>query len=551
MVSTQNAARLLAQAAQLRASGNLAASLAPLESACRLLPASADLQHDLALTLIHLGRFEEALRHLDAALALAPGHAPALLNRGKLRERLGLPEFWRDYAAAARAAPREPEPAARLASSLEQGGRRAEAMEAYRQAASLCGPGSFEHHHFTARAAMIADDLAAAETALRAALAITPTHAGARGTLARVLHAQGDFAGGNAQLEQALRDQPEAIALYLPLVQAQRLTAQAAPMIARMQEAARLPATPHARMQLHHALAKAFDDLGEYAAAAEHLRKAGSLRAAHFPIDRAAIRARTDLVLAMRAHAPETPARQSAAPQPILVLGLPRTGTTLTERSLARHAAIAGAGELGFWDSTAPAALAAPPATWPARLPALGAAYATQLAAAIPPGSAKRLVVDKNPFNYRWAALIAAACPGARIVHCTRHLADTALSIMLAALRPDPFFGTAPDDLLFCMQEYLRATAGLPGILESARYHVLRYEDFVTTPETEIPALLRFCGVAPDPACLTPEADQRPILTASQFQARQKITAASVGRARHYEELHAPFAALEKTRPHH
>ncbi len=535
---------LLIKADGLRRAGLLAESLVTLQQAVLLLPQTAELHHDLALTQLMLGQVEAALPSLSRALALNPRHGPANLNMGKALERLGRKGFAAHYRAAVDAMAGSAEAHARLASSLEQVGQRGEALRLYRQAALLSAQGDFDGLIYAARAAFITEDLDAAEQALRAALVLKPQHASARGMLARVQNARGAFSEAEAALEAALVDRPDDVSLYYNLVKTRRIVAADAPLIARMRAAREVPAPALARLNLHHALAKALDDTRDYAGAAEAMRTASAIRAEHYPMDRARLRAETDQTIALfsAAFLARAGHSRSASSVPILVLGLPRSGTTLTERILARHSRVAGAGELGFWSTMGAGLVAGMRADAGANLTQTAAGYLAQLRAA---GGDAPHVVDKNPFNYRWALLAHLVFPQARIIHCRRHPGDTALSIMMAALRPQPLFGTSRDDLLFCMDEYRRLMAHARENLPADRFYELDYEKLVAAPETEIAALLAFCGLDFEPACLHPEQDARAVMTASVWQVRQKINDASAGRWRNYMELLTPFIAAE------
>ncbi|MGH8428650.1 MAG: sulfotransferase, partial [Gammaproteobacteria bacterium] len=186
------------------------------------------------------------------------------------------------------------------------------------------------------------------------------------------------------------------------------------------------------RAALYFAIAKINDDLGCYAEAFAAAERANALRARSAQFDRAAW---SDYERALReTFTPEFFSKQDpdSLEQPVFVVGMPRSGTTLVERRLARHPALMGAGELELIEMLGrelAAGVAYPRGlagitregrAWVARQ------WRTRLPTAFPP---EARIVDKNPLNFLHLGFIATVFPRARIVHCRRDPLDTALSI--------------------------------------------------------------------------------------------------------------------------
>jgi tetratricopeptide (TPR) repeat protein len=534
--------RLLTDAAARRDAGRLEDAAALLQQAASLAPNNAAIQHDLGQVKLSLRQREAALAHFDRAIALDPLLGLAHFRRGVTLELLGRPGFVAAYQRAIETAPDLAQAYGSLASAQEQAGQRGVALQLYRQAAGRSPAGSTSRHLYTARAALIEEDLDTAERALRAVLAQEPTLGNARGTLANLLSARGRFDEAAAELETALRDNPRDVSIYYNIVQLRRLTAADAPLIDRIRAARDMPVPIPARIRVHIALAKALDDTGAHDEAIDALDQASALRAGWQPLDRAAVTALTNRTIALF-----TPARlaqgapgRNPSDRPILVLGMPRSGTTLTEQILSSHPDIAGAGEVKYWDGLGHQMLDRFEAG-DDNVADLAAAYLAKLQDV---SAGSRHVVDKNPFNFRWALLIHLAFPRARIIHCQRHPADNALSIMMAALWPHRLFSAARDDLLFCFQDYLRLMAHVRAVLPKDRFYELSYEDLVTEPDAQTRALIAFCGLPWNDACLTPERNARVVRTASVWQARQKVFTTSAGKWRRYGGRLQAFAAL-------
>lgn len=536
---------LLKQANALRQANDLAGTIAPLEQAGRLAPDNVHIQHDLGLTWLNLDSPASALPYLQRAVVLDPNFGHAQLRLGEALEALSLPGAEDAYRRAIAGTPDLAEAYARLAAVWHQRGHTAEAIVAYRSAAHRT-PDPRERSQYGARAALLSGDLASAETLLRQVLAINANNGPVLALLAYIQKARGDFAAAEANFTAALQAYPSEVLWYHQLVQTRKIRPDDGALIDRMRAALSTATRPLPVVRLNMALAKALDDIGEYSAAATYLQAAGDLQMRHFPIDRADLVAQVDgwIALCTPAWLAQNAHRGDPSERPIVVLGMPRSGTTLVEQILSCHPMVAGGGELQFWQKRSLEVLAMPnPGS--VELSPIAADFLAQLRSVS--ANAAR-VVDKNPFNFIACGLIHAVFPHARIVHCRRHPADTALSAMLADLTPTPSFSNAGDDLVFYYRQYLRLMAHYRSVLPPDRFMEIAYEDLVTNPPKYIQSLVAFCGLPWDPACLTPERNTHPILTASVWQARQPIFQSSVGRRQHYQGLLRPFEALADSR---
>jgi tetratricopeptide (TPR) repeat protein len=534
-------AALLRQASALRRAGNPEGMVALLEQAAQMAPDNAALLHDLGLALLNAGKPAPALPYLDRAVTLDPGLGQAHMLRGVALEATAQPGAASAYERAIASAPDLAEAYGRLASLHLRRGQRTEAASLYREAAQRAGDEP-DQRTYRARAALLEQDLDAAETSLRQALAIHANAPAALALLASVQTARGDFADAEANLTQSLRLQPAEIGLYYELVQTRKIRAGDAALIGRMRAALCREVPPRSKVRLHLALAKALDDIGDYQDAASQLETASDLQGRYFPIDRMALAAQVDRLIEVLtpdflAHADHG---RHPSEMPILVLGMPRSGTTLTEQILSSHPAVAAGGEVPFWQGVGlhflPSYRSGPVSGW-----RTAEAYLARLGSVSP---AAGRVVDKNPFNFMWAGVVHLLFPNARIVHCRRHPADTCLSALFADIT-HPQFSNAIDDLVFYYRQYRRVMEHYRGLLPADRFYELDYDRLVDDPATEIRSLIGFCGLPWDDACLAPEQNRRAVLTSSAWQARQPIYRSSSGRRRHYEALLRPFERLE------
>jgi hypothetical protein len=237
--------------------------------------------------------------------------------------------------------------------------------------------------------------------------------------------------------------------------------------------------------------------------------------------------------------------------RPIFVVGMPRSGTTLIEQVLASHPDIHGAGELTLLDEALDRVLgpgaargggaSQAPSLSADDLAALGRAYVEGVAAIAP---ASLRVVDKMPFNFRHAGLIALALPNARIIHCRRDAIDTCLSCYARKFVEGVDFAYDLGELGLYHRGYQRLMDHWRAVLPAERFIEVDYEAVVGGLETEARRMIAFCGLLWDEACLAFHQTRRDIRTASAAQARQPIYRTSLERWRPYEGHLRPLLSV-------
>ncbi|MEP6881662.1 MAG: sulfotransferase, partial [Dokdonella sp.] len=241
----------------------------------------------------------------------------------------------------------------------------------------------------------------------------------------------------------------------------------------------------------------------------------------------------------------------NASEEPVFIIGMPRSGTTLTEQILARHPQVLGIGERNLASQSFHAVSAhsrianagddegAFPADVfdrlnEATLAPIAAHYLEQLAGikrSLGKPTAIR-VVDKMPDNYNLLGWIVTLFPKARIIHCRRDLRDVALSCWLTQFGKIQWASRWPDLLhrISCYQELMQHWRDvLPG-----RFIEVDYEAMVADQETESRRLIDWLGLEWDPACLEHYASDSLVRTASITQVRQPIYSRSVARWKAY-----------------
>lgn len=299
------------------------------------------------------------------------------------------------------------------------------------------------------------------------------------------------------------------------------------------------------------ALYKELEDLGEYEEAWTALERGNAIMRAKLGYE---TQREQNLIRTLRqVCSPEFLAspngNSDAGAQPIFVIGMPRSGTTVLDRILDNHSQIESAGELGDfarsmrWAADHKTTLAVDE-TILARAPALDYAQVGQryLAQTRWRANGKRYFVDKLPMNWIQAGFIRRALPNARILHMVRDPMDVCFSNFRA------FFGVGYSysyDLHSLAAHYrdYRATVGYWHASMPGQILDVSYDDLVDDPEGMTRKVLAFCGLDYEEACVDIGSNKRPVATLSSIQVRDKIDKRG-GEWQRYERQLAPLRAL-------
>ncbi|MEM7504116.1 MAG: sulfotransferase [Pseudomonadota bacterium] len=299
-------------------------------------------------------------------------------------------------------------------------------------------------------------------------------------------------------------------------------------------------------------LGKALDKIGDYDRAFRVLTEANEARrAATGTFDRNAFDARIEkfLLLFPRTFFEQRKHWGHTSERPVFVVGLPRSGTTLTEQILGSHPQCFGAGELPTLSDLAtgtPDRLEPPRAAWPdnvaglkrAHIRAIGEDYSAQTATLAPSECTR--IVDKQPLNFWHLGLVAAALPKAKVIHCTRDIRDVGLSIYTQNFHLSQRWSTSLDDIAYYWQGYRRIMAHWEAVAD-LDMPTVAYESTVSDLETQARRLLSFLELPWNDSVMNFHNNERAVQTPSRWQVRQPLYQSSKAKWRHYETHLGPL----------
>jgi len=533
----------LIQARQSLAAGRPAEAIAPLRQAAILDPGNAAILHDLGLACLEAGRFDESIAALRRAVEINPRYTDAFFRLGIALEKAG--EARGAIAAYDRATtllPSMTEAWYRAGALVYTFGHRKEAIGCFRRAAATGAKTSFGRLG-TIRVLLAEDRDTEAEKRLRQLLALDPSNAIGLDLLGNLLAELGRFDEAWLCYERAIAAAPLMAGSYYDMVRCRRLTAADEPLRARMRAALARPGLePEHVLRVHLALGKAADDLAQYEEAMRHFDAAEEVRRRISPFDSAAFVAQVERLVSLFPAELFAGGGASTEVAPLLIIGMPRSGTTLVEQILSSHPDVAAGGELNFWNERGlewlQTASAAPTSAGLERTSSDYLALLRQI------GPAAARITDKMPFNFLWAGLIHLAFPAATIIHCRRSAIDTAISIHQTHFNRHVAFPTGGQALVAYVRAYRRVTDHWRAVLPPARFIDVDYEALTGAPEPEIRRLVAACGLGWNDACLEPQRNARMVKTPSRWQTRQPIYRSAVRRWQPYAPYLGPLAGL-------
>jgi len=497
-----------------RAGGDLSGALAEAQLLATAYPDEAVLQNFLATCYFETRQHDRAFEACKLALKARPDYPEAHLN---------------------------------ISISYRTGGKFDLALGHNRKAISLRPNYVAAHTNLGMLLDLMNRPTEALESLLRA-VEIDPNAHDAHNNLGGVYRFLGETEKAAAAFARALELDPDATEVHCNLSDLRTYQPED-PQIAQMERLLeKTGQSDKDRFPLGFALAKAYEDIADTGRAFDMLLRANAMRKSAYPFDIADVRAHFS---AIRTHFADGPLPVVLTPpksrkQPVFVVSLPRSGTTLIEQILASHPAVFGAGELGAMDDVMnrlvppdPFAMAEEDVT----TVSLTKARDSYLKRLDDLGVPETMITDKMPSNFRWVGFIVAMFQGAKIIHIDRDPMATMWSMFKRRFAGEAH-GYAYD--LDDLAEYHELFRELMDFWhERMPDNLLRvnYEALTRDQEAETRRILEFLGLDWDERCLRFHETDRAVRTASGEQVRRKMYAGSSEAWKAYAEQLEPWRA--------
>ncbi|MCB1640653.1 MAG: sulfotransferase [Xanthomonadales bacterium] len=508
--------QLLGHAFESLRQGQLQQARQATEQLLEIAESSAEVQFLASELSVAEDQPEQALAHIKAANAAAPGQAPLLLKQARIllgmRHRREAAEVARQVAAAAAGDWR-----------------------------TLWNLGQFHmaNHDPEQAAELYAQARSAAEPQVDPNLLYD---------LASAAFFNGEFDAAEAALDQMLQVLPQAGHAWHLRSNLRRQTVTHNHVADLEERLSQGVVNETSRAACLYALAKEYEDLERHDEAFDSLTRAASLLRRNIQYDGTLECAALDSIRSQwtAEHVAHTDSG-NAGSEAIFIVGLPRTGTTLLERMLSQHSDVRALGELQDF----PQLLGSRVTREQARRAdsdrvrcslhldygQLGQEYlrgARELA-----GDA-RVFVDKMPVNFMYCGPIQRALPGSRIIHLVRDPMDACHAVYKTLFYQAYHYSYDLRELADYYIAYQRLMAHWHNVMPE-RVLDVHYEALVTDPRTQMERVLAYCGLVWEDGVLAHDRNARPSTTASAAQVREPVHDRSVGRWRAYAEGLAPL----------
>ena len=543
---------LLSEAAQCLRQGRAAKAKKLCEQAVALAPHSADAHMVLADTLAARRETDQAKRHYEKATECDKHHFGAWINYGVFMKEIGdFKNAVRCFKNAVMLDGKSTLARYNLAYALFQAEQFSDSAQAFEIFLKM-EPNFAPAYHTLGVNQELAGDYDAALKSFEKSLQLEPNQARCYFRIGSVYQVLGRFEDAEPNYRKAIELSPSFGKSYAALATANRFSDEAEQNEVLDQIATALDGDeldPASRVHFHAAASKLLDQQARYDEAFQHYRAGNDIRDA-------AIESQHDKEselwaklqsLYTKEFFSSKPERGDSTERPLFIVGMPRSGTTLTEQILASHPRAFGAGELEALGGalTKSARKLSGQVEYPdflgdlssKELAALSGDYLDHY-----PEEAKLFdrVTDKLPGNFAHLGTLTLMFPNAKFIYCRRNAIDNCLSCYFQNFSADLWYTFNLEKLAMYYRMHLDLMDHWRAVLPAQIFEV-RYEEMTDDPEPIVRAMLEFCDLEWDDACLNFHETERAVKTASIWQVRQPMYKTSVAKWKRYEQHLGPL----------
>ena len=486
-------------------------------------PKYADGFSNLGVILKKQGKLEDAAKAFEKAIALKPNYAEAYNNLGVTLEQNGnLNKALNLYKKSIILKPNYAEAYNNLGNVLKSQGKLKEAIDAYEKAISI-NPKYAEAFNNLGVAFQNQYRLAEALIAYNNAISLKPEYASAYNNSGVILEGQGKFSDATEAYKKALTLKPDYCEAHRNLSNFTNYQPNNSQIRVVSDLLKHKDLNEKDKCNLHYAMAKMAEDLGDFSKAYEHYIAGGALRKKELLYN-----PKNDVLLfgkiketfpKLEIHSIKKSSKQLKH-TPVFILGMPRSGTTLVEQIISCHSKVQGAGELNLLRQLGHSLACGQEKIGTKNMLRLRNSYLAELGKI---SQKKPFVTDKMPTNFLYIVLILSAMPEAKIIHVRRdpkatcwsnfkhYFSGKGLKYSYDLNDTINFFKLYKDLLQYWNKKY------------GKRIYQLNYEKLTLEQELETKKLINYMGLDWENVCLSPHKNKRNIQTASAKQVRNSV----------------------------
>jgi tetratricopeptide (TPR) repeat protein len=507
---------------------------------------------NLALAAEHQkeGRWEEAEQLYREVLRGNPTNVDAMRLLGNVTLQTGrIYQAERLFRRAVANAPDFVQAQIDLGCALKKQSRLEEAIDQFRQAISL-EPDNVQAHYLLGSTLSLAAQTYQAVEAYQRVLELAPKHTGAMLGLGHVLKTVGRQEEAIEAYRNCIRQKPHNGEIYWSLanLKTYQLTDEDIHEMESRVSGGDDPdekVSEESRVNFLFALAKAYEDRGEFGRAWEYYHEGNNFRRMMENYDPVRDEVMNDEIVEVfnRDFLSENTGLGHPSAEPIFVVGLPRSGSTLIEQILASHSQVEGTSELPYAGSVATSLNRnrADGVNYPHAVRELNEEHFKRLGgdylefARIHRTEGKPFFIDKMPNNFPTVGFIHLILPNAKIIDARRYPLDSCLSSYRQLFARGQSFTYDLTEIGEYFIQYQRMMDHWHDVLPG-RCLTVQYEEVVTDFENQVRRLLEYCELPFEDTCINFHQTERPVRTASSEQVRQPVYSKSVNFWRNHEE---------------